>query len=150
MERAVNVQEGMVDKIVYGITLLFLAGLSAEDIRTRELSVYKIISFIGSGLLFRLITGQFTWHGTCVCLLPGIFLLLLSFFTKESIGYGDGMAVTALGLWTGGWFTALAVWIGITLSGIWGGICLLRGKRKETIPFLPFLLLGMEVTLIYA
>ena len=140
----------MICEIAYSITLLFLAGLSAEDIRTKELSVYKVILFICSGFLFRLSEGKFTWYETGLCLFPGGFLILLSFLTKESIGYGDGMTVAALGLWTEGWFTVFTVWAGITLSGIWGGICLLRRKKEKTIPFLPFLLLGMEVALIYA
>ena len=95
----------MIREIAYSITLLFLAGLSAEDIRTKELSVYKVILFICSGFLFRLSEGKFTWYETGLCLFPGGFLILLSFLTKESIGYGDGMTVAALGLWTEGWYS---------------------------------------------
>lgn len=137
------------NKIAYCISLLFLAELSAEDIKTKEISIYKVVFFIFFGFLFRLITGKFAWNEIGECLFPGCILLLLSFLTNESMGYGDGMTVVALGLWTGGWFTMFAVWIGTTLSGIWGGICLLK-RKKEMIPFLPFLLLGMGVVLVYA
>ncbi|NBJ94188.1 prepilin peptidase [Parablautia muri] len=136
-------------EIAYCIGLFFLAELSVEDIKTKEISINKVIFFIFLGFLFRLIAGEFNWNEISGCLIPGSILLLLSFLTDESIGYGDGMTVVALGLWTGGWFTAFVVWIGITLSGIWGGICLFR-RKKETIPFLPFLLLGMEVAFVYA
>ncbi len=136
-------------KIACSISLLFLGRLSAEDIRAKEISTYKVVFFVSLGFLFRMVTGNFNWYETGGCLLPGGFLLLLGFLTGESVGYGDGMTVIGLGLWTGGWFTGLTVWIGMTLSGIWAGFCLLKGKR-EPIPFIPFLLLGMEVVLIYA
>lgn len=136
------------NKIACCICLLFLAELSAEDIKAKEISIYKVVFFIFFGFLFQLITGKLAWNEIGGCLFPGCTLLLLSFLTNESIGYGDGMTVIALGLWTGGWFTMFAVWIGITLSGIWGSVCLLR-RKKEMIPFLPFLLLGMEVAFVY-
>lgn len=138
----------MKNEIIYCISLLFFAVLSAEDIRAKEISIYKVISFIFLGILFRLVTGQFTWNELSGCLFPGCILLLLSFFTNESIGYGDGITVVALGLWTGGWFTIFTVGVGIMLAGIWGSICVLR-RKEETIPFLPFLLLGMEVVFVY-
>lgn len=147
--KSVIYYEKSMNEAAYSISLLFLAGLTQEDIKTKELSIYKVVTFIFLGFLFRLATGQFTWNEISGCLFPGGVLLLLSFLTKERIGYGDGMTVAALGLWTGGWFTAFIVWVGIMLSGVWGGICLLRGKKEETIPFLPFLLLGMEVAFVY-
>ena len=81
-------------------------------------------------------------------MMPGGILLLLSLITKESIGYGDGMTVIVLGLWTGGWFAFHVFCIGILLAGICAVFYLIKGK-KDTIPLIPFLLIGMEVALIY-
>ena len=74
---------------------------------------------------------------------------MLAVLTKEQIGFGDGIAVAVLGLWTGGWFTFITVCIALLLSGICG--CLFGALHKrETVPFMPFLLIGMEVSLLYA
>lgn len=135
--------------IPYASSLLFLAGLSSEDIRERQIAMCKVIFFAGLSILYRVFMRQVSWNEIGWCLFPGGLLLLLAILSKESIGYGDGIAVLVLGLWTGGWFTLTVVCAGIMLSGIWGMICILR-KKTDPIPFIPFLLLGMEVVLLYA
>lgn len=133
----------------YCVGLLFLALLTAEDIRDKRISFYKLILFGVAAVLYLLVLKQSGWQAVIGGLLPGGLLLLLAFFTRESIGYGDGAAVAVLGLWTGGWFAMRAAMAGTMLAGAWGMIMLLR-KKKELIPFMPFLLLGMEVVLFYA
>ena len=135
--------------ISYCISLLFLAGLSAGDVREKKIPIYKVVLFTISAIFYRMITGQSSWNEVRWGICPGCVLLLLAFLTKENIGYGDGLTVLALGLWTGGWFTLAVVCIGIMLSGVWGMVCIFR-KKTEPIPFIPFLLLGMEVALLYA
>mgnify|MGYP001024839549 CR=1 FL=1 len=129
--------------------LLTLAVLAAEDIRKKELSVSRLVLSGASALLYLVFSGQFTLGELPGRIFPGAVLLLLAWLTGEGIGYGDGMTVLVLGLWTGGWFAACAAGTGIMLAGTFGGICLLR-NRRELIPFVPFLLLGMEVMLFYA
>lgn len=133
----------------YCVCLLFLGGLSVGDIREKKIPIWTVFLFALSAILFQVIGKEFSWNETGKCLLPGSILLMLAFLTRESIGYGDGATVLVLGLWTDIWFTLTVVYIGILLSGIWGVICILR-KKKEPMPFIPFLLLGMEVALIYA
>lgn len=135
--------------MVYCISLFFLALLAAEDIREKRVSIYKIILFAGTAIGYLVSSRQFDWGEITVALLPGFALLLLAFLTREGIGYGDGAAVAALGLWTGGYFAMMATAVGITLAGFYGVFCLIK-KKKEFIPFMPFLLVGMEVVLFYA
>ena len=135
--------------ISYCASLLFLAELSAGDVREKKIAIYKVVLFAISAIFYRMIIGQFSWNEVRWGMFPGCILLLLAFFTKENIGYGDGITVLALGLWTGGWFTLAVVCIGVMLSGIWAMVCIFR-KKTEPIPFIPFLLLGMEVALLYA
>ena len=139
----------MAQKTAYGIALLFLAILTPEDIRERRISVSKLLFFAVTGIRFRLAVSSFSGYEMIGCLITGGFLILLSILTKEEIGFGDGIAVTVLGLWTGGWFTFITVCIALLLSGICG--CLFGALHKrETVPFMPFLLIGMEVSLLYA
>lgn len=153
MEPAVNVRgkwKGWECQMAeYCISLLFLALMAREDIREKRISAYKIAGFAGAAVLYLMAEGQLDWGEIMRSLLPGGLLLLLAFLTRESIGYGDGAAVAALGLWTGGWFAMMTVATGIMFAGAYGVVCLFR-KKKELIPFLPFLLLGMEVALFYA
>lgn len=128
--------------------LLFLAALTTEDIRKKEISVNKVMISGFLAALYRICMGHFLFPEIIWGLVPGGILILLAFMTGESIGYGDGMAASVLGLWTGGWFTLAVVCAAIMLSGICGAVCLIR-KKTEPIPFIPFLLLGMEVVLAY-
>ena len=132
----------------YCAGLLFLAVLASEDIRRKEISVYKVIFSAGLSILNRIFSGQFLWHESMWGVIQGL-LILLAFCTRENIGYGDGAAIMVLGLWTGGWFTLAVLWVGIMMAGVFGVFCLIR-KKKEPIPFIPFLLLGMEAALYYA
>ena len=129
--------------------LLLLAALTPEDIKKKTISLNKVMLFAILAIIYRGLTKQIFCGEAVGCLMPGAVLLLLSAITKESIGFGDGVVVMVLGLWIGGWFTMLAVCIGMLFAGIYGGVCLIR-KRKEPIAFVPFLLLGVEVALAYA
>ncbi|MBD5547662.1 MAG: hypothetical protein HDQ97_09720 [Lachnospiraceae bacterium] len=134
--------------ISYCVSLLFLARLSAGDVKEKAVPVFSVVFFALSAIFYQIVTGQFSWNEAGWNIFPGCVLLLLAFLTKENIGYGDGMTVLAFGLWTGGWFTLAVVCIGVMLSGIWAMVCIFR-KKTEPIPFIPFLLLGMEVALLY-
>lgn len=135
--------------LAYCVSLLFLAILAAEDMREKRISGYKLMLFAGLAISYLMFSKQFDLIEVLGGLVPGGMLILLALLTKESIGYGDGAAVAVLGLWTGGWFAMMAAAAGIVLAGIYGVLCLLK-KKKELIPFMPFLLLGMEVILFYA
>lgn len=134
--------------LVYCVSLLLLALLAAEDIREKKISAGIIMVFALGAVLYQMVLGCFFWREAVISLLPGCMLILVSFLTKESIGYGDGALVMTLGLWTGGRFALGVMLIGIMLSGVYGLCCLLK-RRRDPIPFVPFLLLGMEVMLIY-
>ena len=54
------------------------------------------------------------------------------------------MAVCVLGLWIGGGMVLKVLAVSFLLAGIGGIICVFR-KKREPMPFIPFLLLGLEV-----
>lgn len=139
----------MVERVALCAELLFLAELSAEDVREKKVSVYKVLVFTILALIYRAFTNQLFWMEMIINLVPGGMMILLAILTKEGIGYGDGMTVMVLGLWTNVWFTTGVLCVAILLSGIFGSICLIVTKR-EVIPFVPFLLVGLEVMLFYA
>lgn len=136
-------------QIAYCGALIFLAVLSADDIREQKISVKKAGTGAAAALICRLIMGQFSCIGIAIACIPGLFLLLLSILTNESIGKGDGIVVMVLGLWADVWWTFWVTCLAICLAGLFALICLIL-KRREPISFVPFLLLGMEVILLYA
>lgn len=84
-------------------------------------------------------------------LIPGIGFFLLSFLTREKVGYGDGWVLLMIGLFSGLFQCFLILLIGLLLESTVAVILLALRKiqRDKQIPFSPFLLLGMGVTLCF-
>ncbi len=135
-------------RLKYCGAIIFLAMLSLEDIREKRISVNRVMIGALAAVIYQFTAGQASGIAIIGSLMPGIVLLLLSVMTKESIGKGDGIVVMVLGLWIGGWMTFLAVCLAVWAAGIFATVCLIR-KKRELIPFVPCLLMGMEVLLFY-
>ena len=138
----------MTEQIAYCVMLFFLGILTTEDIKENKLSARKIMFFAVTGAIYRLLISSFSGRDFLESLIPGGMLILLAVLTGESIGLGDGIVVTVFGLWTGIMFTTITVCTGIIFSGICGFFFWIIGE-KRLIPFVPFLLIGMEVSLFY-
>ena len=70
-----------------------LAGLSWEDMRKQELHGWAILLLGISGMAVSLLGGCWKNPVWFLGLLPGIFMLILAWSTRESIGYGDGLVI---------------------------------------------------------
>lgn len=131
------------------IGLLFLYVLARQDHKRKEVSTVLLYLFLGIGIFFRLMQGRSTGWQLLADLFPGCVLLLAGAVSKEQIGYGDGLAVLALGALEGGVFTLYAMTIGFWLAAV----CMLTGRLRRAVvdnavlqvPYLPFLLIGMVV-----
>lgn len=84
-------------------------------------------------------------------LIPGAGFFLLSFLTREKVGYGDGWVLLMIGLFSGFFKCFLILLVGLMLESMAAVILLSLKKiqRDKEIPFSPFLLLGMGVTLCF-
>ncbi len=80
-------------------------------------------------------------------LLPGIFCFLLSWISRQGLGYGDSALVAGCGISVGLWPCLGILFLAFLLAGLWSaGLLLLRkAGRKKEIPFVPFLLLGTVI-----
>ncbi len=80
-------------------------------------------------------------------LIPGAGFLLLSFFTREKVGYGDGWVLLMIGLFLGVYRCFLVLLAGLLAESAIAIVLLALRKiqRDREIPFSPFLLLGMGV-----
>ena len=126
-------------------------------------SIYDVKSFtlplwlLGLGLcggivgnVYLWINEELYWWELLTGLLPGGLSLVLSFLTREQIGYGDGWVLLIVGSMVGGesiWHIWMA---GLLASFAVSAVLLILRKAsgKKRLPFVPFLLFGYVVTLL--
>lgn len=93
------------------------------------------------------ITGDESWVDTGMSVLPGMLFWMLSFVTREKVGYGDGWMLVMIGLFTGLWRCFLILLVGLISESLVVLVLLTIKKVSKNcqIPFAPFLLFGMGV-----
>lgn len=136
----------MAEKIVLFVLLLF----ATADIRTKKLPMAGLAAAGGAAVVYHMAAGSFS-VSLLSGLLPGLFVLLLSYLTKESIGTGDGMLLCAFGLFAGFAETVAVFGMALLLSAVTAMVLLTlrRAGRKTELPFVPFLCGGYLVCLLW-
>ena len=139
-------------ELEWAANIIMLAFCSVQDIREKEISLWKL-QIYGFLILGIFLSRFFIQKNSLFSLLekgifgliPGLLFLFLAKASKEAVGYGDGIILLFIGISIGFWqclgvlFTAL---LGIFLAEAM--ILILAGRKKNVrIPFLPFLLTGM-------
>lgn len=138
----------MYEKTGYAMALIFLASLTGNDLKYKRIPLKTVFVFAAMAMIYLAGENRFLEGNVVFGMLPGLGLLFLSAATKEKIGYGDGVTVMVLGLWTNLLFSTLVVCLAFCLAGCYAGVCLIKSKAGE-IPFIPFLLAAMEIMLIW-
>ena len=137
-------------KVMGGIVFVFLGICALFDIKKREIPLILVALGILAALgtdLWQIGRGTLSIADAGFALLPGVFFLMISFCTREKVGYGDGLLLIMTGLCTGLAQCFLGLCIGLILSSIVVLLLLVlrkAGKNSE-IPFAPFLAIGMGV-----
>ncbi len=95
------------------------------------------------------VMGETGLPAVAVSLLPGAGFFLLSFFSGEIVGYGDGWVLLMIGLFLGVDRCFLILLTGLLAESAVAIVLLAFRKiqRDKEIPFSPFLLLGLGVAL---
>lgn len=125
--------------MVYGMTMLWLFGISVMDIRRRRVPVWMLVpGGILAGIMF--ICQQAMPGDMLKAILPGDVLLVTAFLTKKA-GYGDGIVMLFLGILSGSVKSLLIFAVSLFLAAVFSVILLGVRKvgRNTRIPFLPFL-----------
>ena len=91
--------------------------------------------------------GEGTWLSAALAVLPGAVFWLLSFVTREKVGYGDGWVLMMIGLFAGLQRCFLILLTGLVIESAAALVLLAFGRTTgdREIPFVQFLLLGMGV-----
>ena len=127
----------------------FLSICAIHDLYSKTIPAICIWGSLGLALVYRLtmiILGQGTMIEGILCLIPGIVLIILSYWGK-AVGSGDGWLIIAVGLvleWEALISVLLHSFLAAGLFSI-GYMLIAHKNRKETIAFVPFLFLGMLI-----
>ncbi|MDO5344737.1 MAG: prepilin peptidase [Lachnospiraceae bacterium] len=128
----------------YVAAILFLGVCTVMDLRKRQIWWPFAVLFLTVVTAFHFVRADMD----CVSLLGGIGIglgmLLLSWATREAIGYGDGLVVAACGAALGFVKTMGVITAALCFAAVWSGILLILKKagRGDSFPFLPFLLVA--------
>ena len=122
---------------IFGSSLLTFCSL--EDIRYKKIRLIYPAVWGCAGCILRMAEGRFL--PVLIGCLPGLALLGISWVTRGAIGMGDGMIVTAMGIFTGFWNSLLSLFWALAAVAVIGCGMMIAGKwgRKKQIPFVPFL-----------
>lgn len=134
------------------ISAVLLVG-SVYDYKYYKLPVW-LLSFGMAGGVIGIAYGYFAegmpLFEVLSCIFPGIVSLILSYITREQIGYGDGVLLLAIGGCLG---LEKTVWI--VFAGLLGSflisvflIIFQKAEKGRRLPFVPFLCVGTVLVMI--
>lgn len=126
------------------LTIIFLGICTMTDLLQKQIWWPLSLIFIAVAVALHFIQGDKEIWEILAGLFLGVGLLFISWATKEALGYGDGMVVAACGAALG-FVTVLHLFLlALMFAAVWSGILLVFRKagRKDSFPFVPFLLLA--------
>lgn len=137
-------------RFMEGIAFVFISVCAVFDIRKREIPLMMLIFGICTALgmnLWQIFNGALSMAEAGFALLPGVFLLFISFCTREKVGYGDGLLLLISGLLIGFYSCCLSFFIGLICSSICALFLMVlrKAEKNSEMPFAPFLVIGLGV-----
>ena len=133
------------------VFIIFLITCAVFDIRKKEIPITLILAgfVVSFGInIWQLFEKAVFITDIGFSLIPGLFFLLISYFTKEKIGYGDGLILIISGLVIGFYQCFLGLCISLICSSVFAIFLLVLHKveKNSGLAFVPFLTLGMGVS----
>ena len=126
------------------LTILVLGICAYTDVKYRRISKKILAAYGVMILLIHLIGNGFQIMDLILGPLPGIFCIVISWLTRQSLGYGDSILACLCGLSLGLEKCMVILCFAFFISGIFGALMLFILKKEKTyeMPFVPFLFLG--------
>lgn len=137
-------------KIIETLILLgFLFIAAWMDCKKKELPVLFLLTGIAVGIIFQLILWELSFGNILLGALIGVLFLGVGKITNQGVGYGDGWMLVATGTFLGFQKNVLLVLFSFILAAFFSiGIIIFRKKKKkDEIPFMPFLFGGYVLML---
>lgn len=138
-------------KLIKIALTIFLGICAVFDIRKNEIPIIMLVIGIISALglnLWQISAGNISIADAGGALVPGLFFLFISFYTKEKVGYGDGLILLIAGLALGFYQCFFGLCLSLVFSAAMSILLLLMHKAEKNsgFPFVPFLAIGMGVS----
>ena len=118
---------------------------SVRDIKTKKISVL-FASIIGiMGMITYIPFARIDSISIALGMTIGLGVLVISFFTRQQIGYGDGFILIITGILLG-FKNNMALFLGALIYSAMVGLSLLiirKADKKTELPFVPFMLLSL-------
>ena len=138
--------------IICFIELFLIAAAAFFDIRKKEISLWLLLVMAAvslGGTAYGLYAGERTVFEIVTSLLPGIIMLFISWITGQGMGYGDGLLVLAISMAFGFYKVVIGISIAFFITGLLSVflIVIKKANRRDSFPFIPFILLGMVVSM---
>ncbi len=129
--------------------LLGLLGLGIVDFKKRKVRGWMLELGMIAPILYQGITKEVSIPIILGGAMVGGLFLLLSWATREGIGYGDSLGILALGIYLGLWELIEVLCLSFFIL-FFVAMLLFLTKRKRTygIPFYPFLAAGYLIVLL--
>ena len=127
-----------------------LAVCTLMDVRSHTVSLPVILGGCIAAIVVNR-TGELkAFREMLIGLLPGVFLLIAAWLSREKIGSGDGFLFLFIGLLCGLQTTVSILFIALVLSLVVGsaGILILKKPKGTAFPFVPFVLAAALAMLI--
>lgn len=122
----------------------YLLVLSVQDFRERMISGMLLAVGAAAAVGSQIIWNRYSVWECIGGLLIGLLFIGISRLTRESLGYGDSILITILGIYIGVWNLMYVLLIAFLLSAICAVLILIKFcfHRKKALPFIPFLTVG--------
>ena len=130
------------------LTMTMFAVCTYTDVRYRKVYAWSLFLYgilAAGGHLF---SGRTTAADVAAGLLPGLLCMVVSWVSRQALGYGDSFLIVLCGVSLGIAGCLRLLMTVCFLTGIAGLVLLTvcRKSRSYAIPFVPFLFLGMLLT----
>lgn len=128
--------------MINGMVILILIVETISDLRTKTISVMRVVFFGIMGIVLQIFMHKQTIESIIGGVLIGGILLLYGKFTGEGIGYGDGLIFACLGCYIGLSENLCLLLFSLILASIVGSIYVIirRESFQYRIPFVPCIL----------
>lgn len=116
----------------------------------KEIQSVRVLCFGIGGILLHLWQRNQSLYSMLGGIAVGAAVIILSLVSGGIIGIGDGLVLCVAGIYIGGINTMRLLLTGLFLSSLYALVLLFmhRKRRKDTIPFIPFLLAAYLILLI--
>ncbi|MBQ7360609.1 MAG: prepilin peptidase [Lachnospiraceae bacterium] len=138
------------------VAMIYLLWCSRWDLKKRYIPARTLLVGAFAGVMVfigrALWTGRWEWASALIGLIPGACVCALSFVTTDQIGLGDGLILLVIGWMLGVQRATVATVIGLFSATLFGMVLVVlkRGNLHTAIPFIPFLTLGLGVSMFIA